>query len=115
METNENASVTQQEFIEFQREDGTIEFRHPNYDQLMAEADALPPNEAPTISAEDIAKGDLLTVRRTRNQKLAETDWWANSDITMSQEQIDYRQALRDITKTYVSMTDVVWPTKPEY
>ena len=109
----ENVKIQQEDFIEFEREDGIIEYRHPNYDQMMAEADALPPNEAPTISAEDIAKGELLTVRRTRNKKLAETDWWAVGDRTMTQEQINNRQALRDITETYVSMEDVVWPDKP--
>jgi hypothetical protein len=29
-------------------------------------------------------------------------------------DQIAYRQALRDITDTYTSLEDVVWPTKPE-
>ena len=109
----EDNVITQKDFIEFEREDGTIEYRHPNYDQMMAEADALPPNEAPTISAEDIAKGDLLTVRRTRNQKLTETDWWAVGDRTMTQEQINYRQALRDITKTYKNLNEVIWPKLP--
>jgi len=31
----------------------------------------------------------------------------------MSAEQIAYRQALRDITETYTSLDDVVWPVKP--
>ena len=52
-------------------------------------------------------------LRRERNSRLAETDWWANSDLTMTAEQTAYRQALRDITDTYTSLDDVVWPTKP--
>ena len=52
-------------------------------------------------------------LRRERNKKLLNTDWMANQDRTMTQAEIDYRQALRDITDTYSSLDDVVWPTKP--
>lgn len=55
----------------------------------------------------------LEQLRNARNQKLTETDWWAVADRTMTQEQTDYRQALRDITDTYSSLEDVVWPDKP--
>lgn len=56
----------------------------------------------------------LEELRRKRDSLLAATDWWAFSDTPeMTQEQIDYRQALRDITNTYSSVDDVVWPTKP--
>ncbi len=55
----------------------------------------------------------LEQLRNARNQKLTETDWWAVSDRAMTQEQTDYRQALRDITDTYSSLDTVVWPTKP--
>lgn len=56
---------------------------------------------------------NLSLLRRERNHRLAETDWWASSDLTMTTEQTNYRQALRDITDTYTSLDDVVWPTKP--
>lgn len=52
-------------------------------------------------------------LRFERDNLLRATDHWALSDRTMTQEQIDYRQALRDITKVYTSLDDVVWPTKP--
>ena len=52
-------------------------------------------------------------LRSKRNELLAETDWWASSALTMTSEQTTYRQALRDITKSYNSLDDVVWPTKP--
>tara|TARA_R100001086_G_scaffold5879_1_gene3672 strand:- start:2519 stop:2803 length:285 start_codon:yes stop_codon:yes gene_type:complete len=55
----------------------------------------------------------LADLRKERNKKLAETDWWCCSDITPTQAQLDYRQALRDITKNYSSPLNVVWPTKP--
>ena len=60
--------------------------------------------------------------RRQRNAKLAETDWMANSDVTMSDAWKTYRQELRDMTKT-LSDDDLVkfadnskeieWPTEP--
>jgi len=56
----------------------------------------------------------LAQLRTKRNQLIAETDWWASSDLTMTQEQIAYRQALRDITNSYSSLDNVVWPVKPE-
>lgn len=59
------------------------------------------------------AEEKLLRLRLKRNALLAETDWWASSDLTMTAEQTAYRQALRDITNTYSSLDDVVWPEKP--
>ena len=56
----------------------------------------------------------MKLLREERNRRIAETDWWASSDLTMSAERTAYRQALRDITKTYSSLDDVVWPDKPE-
>ena len=55
----------------------------------------------------------MRLLRAERNQKLAETDWMGNSDVTMSTAWKTYRQELRDITKTYSSLKDVVWPTPP--
>ena len=63
--------------------------------------------------AELEAAEPLRLLRQKRNQLIAETDWWASSDLTMTAEQTAYRQALRDITDSYTSLEDVVWPTKP--
>lgn len=60
-----------------------------------------------------LAEDGPKDLRAERNAKLAETDWWASSDLTMTQAQIDYRQALRDITDNATSLDDVTWPTKP--
>lgn len=59
------------------------------------------------------ADRDLEALREERNTLLAETDWWANSDLTMTDAQTAYRQALRDITDNATSLNDVTWPTKP--
>lgn len=63
--------------------------------------------------AELEAAEPLRLLRVERDRMLAETDWWASSDLTMTTAQTNYRQALRDITDTYTSLDDVVWPTKP--
>ena len=56
----------------------------------------------------------MKLLRAERNNRLAVTDWWASSDLTMSDERKTYRQELRDITKSATSLDDVKWPTKPE-
>ena len=63
--------------------------------------------------ADNEAERNLNTLREVRDRMLLETDWWGASDLTMTQAQIDYRQALRDITDNATSINDVTWPTKP--
>ena len=56
------------------------------------------------------------TANRTkRDGLLAETDWMALSDVTMSAEMTTYRQALRDITthSNWPNLSDDDWPVKP--
>ena len=60
-----------------------------------------------------IAAQPLKELRAERDRRLAETDWWAVADRTMTAEQTQYRQMLRDITVSYTSLDDVVWPVKP--
>jgi len=60
-----------------------------------------------------IAAQPMKELRAERDRKLAETDWWAVADRTMTAEQTAYRQALRDITNSYTSLDDVTWPVKP--
>ena len=52
-------------------------------------------------------------IRSQRNALLAETDWWAVSDRTMTQAETDYRQALRDVPAQAGFPDNVTWPTKP--
>ena len=55
----------------------------------------------------------MKELRAERDKLIAATDWWASSDLTMTDAQKSYRQSLRDITKDYNSLDDVKWPTKP--
>ena len=59
---------------------------------------------------------DVAERNRTfRNDLLQQTDWWANSDVTMTQAQRDYRQALRDLSthSNWPHLQDGDWPEKP--
>jgi hypothetical protein len=73
-------------------------------------------------------KASWERVREKRNELLAETDYLALSDNTLSDEMTTYRQALRDITEGEIiydfttgkptsgtlASVDVVYPTKPQ-
>lgn len=57
----------------------------------------------------------LCALRHSRDLKIAKTDWTQLPDVpdeTKTKYQA-YRQELRDITKTYKSLKEVVWPEEP--
>ena len=58
----------------------------------------------------------IADVRSNRNRLLAETDYLALSDNTLSSDMTTYRQNLRDITNgvdTVEKCNNITWPTKP--
>ena len=57
----------------------------------------------------------LKDLRAERNKRIAETDWTQHDDVPIETKNKwkQYRQALREITDTYTSLEDVVWPVKP--
>ena len=79
-----------------------------------------------TWSAVSAKKTELINaepmrlLREERDLRLAATDWWASSDLTMSSDRTTYRQALRDLPANQSPTIDgegalqnVTWPTKP--
>ena len=62
---------------------------------------------------EALWKGDWDNVRTHRNELLAETDFYALTDVPMSADMTTYRQALRDVPASVEDSKDVVWPEKP--
>lgn len=109
------------------------EIEHPKFGWIPYTLD--PADKDKTINNDDLlsamlANGDVAAhvppsqaeldavvaaeVRSKRDGLIASTDWWALSDNTMTQAQIDYRQALRDIPQQAGFPHDVTWPTKPE-
>ena len=69
----------------------------------------------------------MKLLREERTKILAQSDWMANSDVTMSDEWKTYRQALRDLPKIHpvnygdpkldsngnLDMSSITWPTPP--
>ena len=76
----------------------------PTEEEILAKMDEL------------IAADPLRRLREERNYRLTQTDWVNGGDVPQATKDAwyPYRQALRDITDTYTSLDDVVWPTKPE-
>ena len=71
-----------------------------------------------------IAAAPMVELRNQRNAKLAETDYLALSDVTLSSDMKTYRQALRDLPahangkdaafdSDGTTLKNVTWPTKP--
>ena len=65
-------------------------------------------NAAAAENADNVA---AASVRKERDAKLADCDWRAGSDVTMSTEWRDYRQALRDVPSQLPR--EITWPTEP--
>ena len=83
--------------------------------QLTAEEEAQRDQEEADWEAGKFDRA-IANLRQDRNRKLAETDFYALSDVTMSEEMTTYRQNLRDITdglSTVEDVNNITWPTKP--
>ena len=68
------------------------------------------------LSAEKIAEktaARAAAVRTQRDARLAETDYLALSDSTLTDAMKTYRQALRDVPAQSGFPDNVTWPTKP--
>ena len=70
------------------------------------------------VTANDTEKGQIDKEkadrsRADRDKLLAETDWRASSDLTLSDDWKTYRQALRDIPKASGWPHTHTWPTEP--
>jgi len=72
-------------------------------DQALVDAAAI----------EVAAEQALASLRQRRNQLLAETDYLALADSTLTDEMRSYRQALRDLPANTEDPANPVWPTKP--
>jgi len=75
-------------------------------DYTQAEKDAI-------AAAQPTTDEKWVMVRNRRNQLLRECDWWASSDVTMSDAQTAYRKLLRDLPASKSNPDDIVFPDKP--
>ena len=72
--------------------------------------------------AADSANRAIGNLRYARTNLLKESDWMANSDVTMGPAWKGYRQQLRDLPANYTTtdsqplkedLSNLEWPTKP--
>ena len=104
-----------------------VSFRHQNnyhsIEYINSSNEFVPPTEEQIQEKiTELQNAEPMRVlREERNRKLAETDWWCCSDRTPTQDQLDYRTALRDLPSTTSpsldengELTNITWPTKPE-
>ena len=94
----------------------------PRYHNINGNRVQFTAEEEAARDAEEQAWADaaparaLANLRAKRNRLLAETDYYALSDVTMSADMETYRQDLRDLPEgkdTVEKCDNVVWPTKP--
>ena len=94
----------------------------PRYHNINGEIVQFTAEEEAARDAEEQAWEDgalaraQARLRQERNRRLAETDFYALSDVTMSSDMQTYRQNLRDLPEgkdTVEKCDNVVWPTKP--
>ena len=89
-----------------------------NIDNIHWVDDTTPISKADIQAQFPIVEFDIAmeNLRTKRNKLLADTDYLALSDNTISAEMTTYRQALRDITNGLTTVADVeavVFPIKP--
>ena len=94
----------------------------PRYHNINGNRVQFTAEEEAARDAEEQAWADgafnraIASVRNKRNGLLAETDYLALSDNTLSSDMTTYRQNLRDITNgvdTVDKCNNIDWPTKP--
>ena len=95
----------------------------PNYNKFVnGNLVALTDAEQTAREAEEQTWSDeaparrMVDLRKQRDVLLAETDYMALGDVTLSDAWKTYRQALRDITDTTPSddaLSNITFPTKP--
>ena len=94
----------------------------PRYHNINGEIVQFTAEEEAARDAEEQAWEDgalaraQARLREERNRRLAATDFYALSDVTMSDDMKTYRQNLRDLPEgkdTVEKCENVTWPTKP--
>jgi len=91
----------------------------PRFQMIDGERVQLTEAEEIAFDAEEQAWADgandrnAAKVRKERDAKLAECDWMASSDLTMSSEWASYRSSLRDVPSQAGFPTNVIWPVEP--
>lgn len=93
-----------------------VDFAVSNKAQVIElTSDEIAQIEEEKKSQPSVSERLMAQLRDYRNRKLAETDWSQGRDVpdVLANKYSSYRQQLRDITKKYNSIEEVVWPDMP--
>jgi hypothetical protein len=86
-------------------------------DEIASTCDGVSVDDVISALNAIVAAAPRVELRAKRDAMLAQCDWIVTKSLEAGQptpsEWQTYRQALRDITNTYTSLDNVVWPTKP--
>lgn len=101
--------------------DGLEQDANDNWVEKWVEADMFADTDDKTKAEQEteyqagLDADAAKAVRAKRDGLLAETDFYALSDVTMSEDMTNYRQSLRDIPthSSFPNLEDSDWPTKP--
>ena len=99
--------------------DGAEQDANNNWVQKWVERDMFADTEEATKAEQETAYQAQVDadaaerVRADRDSRLAKTDWRACSDLTLSTEWTNYRQALRDVPAQSGFPHTVTWPDEP--
>ena len=106
--TNESEFKTNLQLVKGEDSDGNAIFMDPSEWPAELTWSAVKAQHDTNISGDN-----LRILRLQRNDKLSESDWMANSDVTMSDAWKTYRQQLRDLPANTSDPANPTWPTQP--
>ena len=92
----------------------------PRHDMIDGVAVPFTPEQETARDAEEAAEEAakparaMASLRTKRDHLLNDTDWWASTDLSITEAQTNYRQALRDLPANTPDPANPTWPTQSE-
>ena len=113
VETNSPLSYQDEEgnTINFYQSGHIVSDLEGTHYHLTWDGSAITPNDNALTAYQTAEK--WKRIRNDRNRRLAETDYLALKDSTLSADMKTYRQALRDVPKDNSDPDNITWPSKP--
>ena len=123
----DNAMITMGKAIRALQPNAEFSYDDEDYSTLRWNTPeiTIPTKEEIELKVKELEAAEpMRLLRKERDKKLSETDWWTirsnDTGVSLTQEQKDYKQALRDLPSTASPtlvngmLSNVTWPEKPE-
>jgi len=85
----------------------------PQYDVLYTDEEEAAADAVQVAWESGANNRAFAALRKERDKLLHDTDWWASSDLSISEDQTSYRQALRDLPASTADPINPTWPVAP--